>query len=211
VDGLTFVQGIQQTYQMTVLDGGGDIDLYAVDQIRTNTVHFSDTTNNATNQVYDLFGFDSLAENYYTEALVTGEQADSGSPYTATATVGAKPYYSYSINTYSPSVARTESLADALVNVYSTRGFDVNQVSCQSAAQASWALDLGRPWWETPGTISTVTFRGSNYLVFIIGGTFSATPEGSRFTYNLVPTTYRNYLVLDDPVFGKLDENRLGF
>lgn len=210
-DGLTFLQAVQQTYQMTALDGGGSIVMYAVDQVRNNTVNFSDTTNNATNQVYDLFGFDSLAENYYTEAVVTGERADSGSPYTATATVGAKPYYSYSVDTYSPSVARTESLADALVNVYSTRGFDVNQVSCQSAAQASWALDLGRPWWETPGTVSTVTFRGSTYTVLVIGGTFNATPEGSRFTYNLAPRTYRNYLVLNDSTFGKLDENRLGF
>lgn len=211
VDGLGYLQTVQQTYQMTVLDGGGDIELYAVDQVRINTVNFSDTTNNATNQVFDLFGFDSLAENYYTQAIVAADYADPPNAYTATATMGAAPYYTYNVDTYSSSVARTESLADALVNVYSTRGFDVNQVSCQSAAQASWALDLGRPWWETPGTVSTVTFRGSTYTVLVIGGTFNATPEGSRFTYNLAPRTYRNYLVLDDSTFGKLDENRLGF
>lgn len=204
-DGLSFIQNAQQTYQMTVLDGGGDIQIYALDQIRTNTVHFSDVANTSTQQVYDAFGFDSLSENYYTEAVIT---ADVG---TATATTGSKPYYSYSTTTFSPSTARAQSLADALIQIYSTRGFDVNNVSAQSEAQASWALDLGRPWWQTPGTISTVTFRGSAYLVFIIGGTFSATPSGSRFTYNLVPTSYRNFLVLDDPTFGKLDENRLGF
>ena len=204
-DGLSFIQGAQQTYQMTVLDGGGDIQLYALDQIRTNTVHFSDAANTATQQVYDQFGFDSLSENYYTEAVV---DYDGG---TATATSGSKPYYSFSTTTFSPDANQASDLASALIQIYSTRAFDVNTVSCRSEAQASWALDLGRPWWQTPGTVSTVTFRGSAYLVFIIGGTFSATPAESRFTYNLVPTSYRNFLVLDDPTFGKLDENRLGF
>ena len=207
-EGLSVLQAMQATYQMIVHDGGGSIVMYAMDQVRINTVNFSDTTNNATNQVFDLFGFDSLAENYYTQAIITKQ---GGTPYTSEQQTGASPYYTYSTETYNASNADTDSLGQAIVQIYSNRGFDVNQVSCQSAAQASWALDLGRPWWETPGTVSTVTFRGSTYTVLVIGGTFNATPEGSRFTYNLAPRTYRNYLVLNDSTFGKLDENRLGF
>lgn len=39
----------------------------------TCTVNFSDTTNNATNQVYDQIRFDAIADNYYTQVQVDPE------------------------------------------------------------------------------------------------------------------------------------------
>ena len=39
----------------------------------------------------------------------------------------------------------------------------------------------------------------------------SATPAGASFTFYFSDADFNNYLILDDVIYGKLDENRLGY
>jgi hypothetical protein len=56
-----------------------------------------------------------------------------------------------------------------------------------------------------------VTFRGTTVTCLIEGISLTATPEGARYTYDVSGADLNNYLVLDDAVFGKLDNNKLGY
>jgi hypothetical protein len=54
-------------------------------------------------------------------------------------------------------------------------------------------------------------FRGSTYTAFVLGFSLSVTPEICRATLNLLPSQATNFLILDDTVFGTLNNNKLGF
>jgi hypothetical protein len=61
------------------------------------------------------------------------------------------------------------------------------------------------------GYIASIVFRGTTYPVIIEGGQLSASPDSVSATLFLSAQDQNAYLVLDDPVFGKLDENKLAF
>ena len=176
----------------------------------TCTVNFSDTTNNATNQVYDQIRFDALADNYYTQVQVDPE---SYSIQTATKAGATTPYRTLTVNTFNSSAAQAADLAAFLLSQYGTQKFALNQISCVAEAQTSFKLDkMGLSGTqELIGAKVNVTFRGTTYTCIIEGVSFNATPDGARWTYDVSGADLNNYLVLDDSVFGKLDNNRLGY
>jgi hypothetical protein len=45
----------------------------------------------------------------------------------------------------------------------------------------------------------------------IEGATMSATPESSTYTYYVSGADLNAYLILDNAVFGQLDNNKLGY
>jgi hypothetical protein len=174
------------------------------------SVQMSDTTNNATNQVYNQITFTSLADNFYTQAIVVPEAFGAQS-----ASTGANPLKTLTINTLSPSAASALDYADYLLNNYKTAKVAISSISCLANAQNTMKLDdlgLGA---NTPGEqigrILNVVFRGTTYPCIIEGYTFSAVPGEARYTYYVSAADLNAYLILDNATFGTLDFNRLGY
>ena len=172
-----------------------------------STINFSDTANNATNQVYDSIDFQSLGQNYFTQVTVTPEG------FTAqTASTGSAPYRNLNINTYNSSAAQALDFANYLLTQYGATSFALASVSCLAEAQNNMKLDnIGTGFWDCIGYAVTVTFRGTIYYAIIEGASFTAQPGTSRYTYYLSGADLNSYLILDNIVQGRLDFNKLGY
>jgi hypothetical protein len=176
-----------------------------------STINFSDTTNNATNQVYKQINFDSLADNFYTQVTVTPE---SYSAATVTQSGATTPYRTYSTNTINASTAQATDFANYLLGNYSTARFAISSFTCSAEAQSSFQLDkigYNALLTRAPGSQVSVAFRGTTYQCIIEGVTMSATPAGASFTYYVSGADLNAYLLLDNAVFGKLNNNKLGY
>jgi hypothetical protein len=196
--------------RMTDFGGVGAIYIRSPYVAGTCSVNFSDTTNNATNQVYDTLRFDALADNYYTQVQVDPE---SYSIQTVTKAGATKPYRTLTVNTFNSSAAQASDLATFLLSQYGTQQFAITEISCSAEAQNNFKLDkMGlSDTQEMIGSKVNVTFRGTTVTCVIEGVAFTATPEGARWTYSVSGADLNDYLVLNDSVFGKLDNNKLGY
>lgn len=176
----------------------------------TCTVNFSDTANDATNQIYDHASFGSWSDNYYTQ--ITVDPADYAAQ-TVMKAAAVPPYRTYTVNTLSASTGQALDQANFLLGQYQTQKFALTSVSCSAEAQASFQLptmgltDFG----YLVGSRVSVTFRGTTYYSIIEGVSLTATPASSRYTYYLSGADLNNYLILGNAVFGRLDYNRLGY
>lgn len=176
----------------------------------TCTVAFSDTANNATNQVYDQASFGAWSDNYYTQVSVDPE---SFAAQTVTKSGATAPYRTYTVNTLSASSGQALDQANFLLSQYDTQRFALTSVSCLAEAQNTFKLDrMGVALFSyLVGSRVTVVFRGTTYYSVIEGVSVTATPESSRYTYYLSGQDLNNYLVLNDSVFGQLNYNKLGY
>ena len=178
--------------------------------IRNSFVNFSDTTNNATNQVYDQINFASYADNFYTQVTVDPEV-----PAAQTVQSGSAPYRTYTVNTLNATTGQALDYANYLLNNYKTPAVAISSVSCLANAENNMELDAmgagpakcGRQI----GKRVTVAFRGTTYACIIEGYSFSAVPGEARYTYYVSAADLNAYLILDNATFGKLDSNRLGY
>jgi hypothetical protein len=173
------------------------------------TVNFSDTTNNATNQVYDQINFGSYADNFYTQVTVDPESFGE-----ATVQTGTAPYRTLLTNTFNASTSQATDYANYLLANYDSQSFALLSISCLAEAQNTFKLDslAGTTYLASyPGISCTVTFRGTVFNCVIEGASVTATPESSRYTFYLSGADLNAYLVLNDAVFGKLDNNKLGY
>jgi hypothetical protein len=82
------------------------------------TVNFSDTTNNATNQVYDQINFGSYADNFYTQVTVDPESFAE-----ATVQTGTAPYRTLLTNTFNASTSQATDYANYLLANYDSQSF----------------------------------------------------------------------------------------
>lgn len=187
----------------------GDNSVIAISKYSNynSTVNFSDTTNNATNQVYDTINFQSLGQNYFTQATVTPEG------YAAqTVSSGSAPYRNLNVNTYNSSIGQALDFANYLLTQYGTTSFALASVSCLAEAQNTMKLDnIGTGFWDCIGYAVTITFRGTIYYAIIEGASFTAQPGTSRYTYYLSGADLNSYLILDNVVQGRLNFNKLGY
>lgn len=176
----------------------------------TTTVNFSDTANNATNQVFDQASFGAWSDNYYTQ--VTVDPADYA-PQTVTKAGAVAPYRTYTVNTLSASTGQALDQANFLLGQYQTQKFALTSVSCLAEAQSTFKLDnLGLvDFGSMVGSRVSVTFRGTVYYCIIEGVSLTATPASSRYTYYLSGADLNNYLILGNAVFGTLNNNKLGY
>jgi len=176
----------------------------------TAQVFFGDTAA-PFEQQYSQINFDSYSDNYYTQVTVNPE---SFAPATVTAAGATTPYRTYQTNTLNASTAQATDYANFLLNTYSDPKLGISSVTCIAEAQSSFRLDragFNYSLGTAPGCKTTVQFRGNVYYCFIEGVTMSATPAGSSFTFYFSDVDFNNYLILNDVIFGKLDENRLGY
>jgi hypothetical protein len=173
-------------------------------------VNFSDTTNNATNDIYDVLNFDSLADNYVTQVIVT-----SPDYLIQTAETGSAPYRSFTVDTYATSADQAEDIANYLLVTAQGQSIQPAAISAISSGQNTCRIDtLNDPFnfgtfFALPLYFVTITFRGVTYTVRIEGATISANPEQTRVTYYLSPAEANPWLILDSASFGILDTNKL--
>jgi len=177
----------------------------------SSSITFSDTTNNATNQVYDQINFGSYADNFYTQVTVSPESFAA-----QTVQTGSAPYRTLDMNTFNSSTAQATDYANYLLANYKTQGFALLSISCLAEAQNTFKLDSisgysGTQFSTTPGTKVSVVFRGTTFNCVVEGVSMSANPGSSRYTYYLSGADLNAYLLLDNAVFGKLDNNKLGY
>jgi hypothetical protein len=126
-------------------------------------------------------------------------------------------------------------IASAGAGTRTQRFRSVDQTSIQAQAHAEYVLNLLAALGEVPfsvraeavnqtlngllsyfdqfrnGYVASIKFRGATYPVVIEGGQLNAGPENVIGTLYLSAQDQNAYLVLNDPVFGKLDENKLAF
>ena len=199
--------------QFTATNNGrirqGDNQITAISKYSSfnSTVNFSDTTNNATNQVYDNLEFHSLGQNYFTQITISPES------FTAqTAQTGSSPYRNLNLQTFNSGTSQALDFANYLLTIYSLSTFALASVSCLAEAQNNMKLDaIGSGFWDCIGYAVTVSFRGTTYFAIIEGASFTASPESSRYTFYLSGADLNSYLILNNAVQGRLDFNKLGY
>jgi hypothetical protein len=187
----------------------GTVYVFSPFDFESADVNFSDVANNATNQVYDQINFGSYADNYYTQVTVDPENFAA-----ATVQTGTAPFRSLLTNTFNASTSQATDFANYLLGNYDEQGQALLSISCLAEAQNTFALDglTGSGSLAIyPGTKVTVTFRGTVFNCIIEGVSMTATPKSSRYTFYLSGADLNAYLILDNTVFGTLDNNKLGY
>jgi len=216
-----WVQLAALTTNARIIDGIGfdQVTLWSPNYVYTSAINFSDTANNATNQVFDNIEFASWADNYYTQVTV---DPDALSPVTATKVGAGEPFRTYKVNTLHSSTSQATDYANYLLGNYDNPDFALTAISCLAEAQSTFKLDsisyqsgtvpIVNPMFAwCIGTQVNVTFRGTTFTCIIEGATMSATPASSRYTFYVSGADLNAYLILDNAVFGKLDSNKLGY
>ena len=169
--------------------------------IEQQTINFSDTTNNATNQVYDVINFGSYADNYYTQVTVTPESFAA-----QTVESGSAPFRTLQTNTLNASTGQASDFANYLLGAYDTQSFALLSISALAEAQNSFQLDEFRV-----ADAVKVTFRGTTFDCVIEGIDFTADPVSSRYTFHLSGADLNRYFILNSTTFGILNTNQLGY
>jgi hypothetical protein len=195
-------------------DPGTDFKTGALAAADIATVAFSDTTNNSTNRIYDQFELDSLADNYFTSASLTGQTEVSTATYTATAIGATAPYRQFDTRAFGQNATRFQEVANYYANTFSAVDMAPSSISATTAAQHTQNLDtLGFSNLELAYLATKavrITLRGTSYLCRIEGVSVTADLDQARFTYYISPTDDTGWFILDDADLGVLDQNRLG-
>ena len=202
------------TFAGRILDNSGALTIrnyQPAEVISTQT--FSDVA--GTNKVqYDQINFDSLAQNYYTQVTIV---PPSGVEQIASS--GAGPYRNLQLNNnLSASNGQALDVANWYLGNYDTPAIELASLHVNmnddSAQYIKEIIDNTLPFGETVLGVSrqvNVTFRGTTYTVIIEGAALSASPGQCGVTLYVSGADLNAYLVLDDAVFGTLDNNKLGF
>lgn len=156
------------------------------------TILFSDVAGQVP---YTEIQFEGLADSYFDIVYVkpaglAAQSSGSGSR-------------QYALDTYDQTTAQAQTWADYLLIQLGS--------ATQTPSTISTISDAVEPVFYMPGNSVEITLRGSTYYATIEGGVITATPAQTRITLNLSDREATNFLILDDTVWGKLDENRLGF
>ena len=174
----------------------------------TDTPEWSDgTLSSTTNYKYQQVQFKSASEDYYN--WVTVQPLGLASQ---TSSSGTTPIYSYVPDTYDVSTSQALSLAQYLRFKYDNTtstprqlGFTIGQ---QSTADAVIFLNLVSAFM---GLKIQIVLRGVRYYCVVEGVNIQATPDDTRILFSVSSNDTNDFLILNDTVYGKLDNNRLGF
>ena len=172
------------------------------------TPEWSDgTLTTTTNYKYQQVKFKSAAEDYYN--WITVEPLGLASQ---TSTSLSTPIYSYVAQTYDVSTSQALSLAQYLQFKYDTTNSTPRElgflISQQARADAVFMLNLVSNFL---GLDIEIVLRGVRYYCIIEGVNIQATPDDTRILFYVSSNETNDYLILNNAVYGKLDNNRLGF
>lgn len=196
-------------------DTSGNVALYwdGRNYYGESGIQFSDeTADSATHLKYDQIGFTSAAENYYTQVTIEPQGLAS-----QTESSGSAPYYGLTQSSLDATTTQADDHAAYLLNAFDSSAAALNRLSftysgqvagrrsmffdCFSASETMWSI----------GELITVKFRGATYNAVIEGFSVSADLDDTRVTLDLSSEQVQNYLILNNAVFGTLNENKLGF
>jgi hypothetical protein len=172
------------------------------------TPEWSDgTLSSVTNYKYQQVKFKSASEDYYNS--VTVEPLGLASQ---TSSSGTTPIFSYVAQTYDVSTSQALSLAQYIRFKYDTTtstprelGFTISQQSSSSAIEMlNWVTNF-------LGLEVNIVLRGVRYYCVVEGVTITASPDDTRILFSVSSNETNDYLILNDDVYGRLDNNRLGF
>lgn len=157
---------------------------------------------------YQDIVFNSLAENYYTRAIV---DPDNHAAQTSTAAGATAPYRVLQLNTFNSSTGQAQDYADFLVSTYSDPTHKRVASVTVNGATITASYFLNNFAQQCISATVPIIFRGTTYNAVIEGWAITMTPGESLYTFYFSGADLNNYLILDDPDRGKLDENRLGY
>lgn len=168
-------------------------------------------------QRYDQVVFDSLADNYYTQITVDPEGLAE-----QTVQTGSAPYRTYKVDTLNATTGQALDYANYLLQNYDDPELSLSAIIATSQQQGTnFYLDtLGMVGGGLPPTYYTqklvghatsLILRTVGYNFVIEGLTVSGNPESQRFTYYVSAQDLNAYLILNDSVYGTLDNNKLGY
>lgn len=151
---------------------------------------------------FDTVNFRSHADSYFDRVIV---EADGLAP--RASGLGSRVY---TIQTYDADLTQAKNLADYLLAILNVQNSVPNSISTTSEVQSNnLAIEVAQL--AGSGRQVGLILRGQLYTVFVEGSTVTATPEQTRFTYNLVSSEALSFFILDNAAYGKLDIDRLGF
>lgn len=156
-------------------------------------------TNPAT---YQELIFRSMADNYADKVVVTNEIFTEASGAGNT---------SYAITTFSPTAAELQDIADYARQVYSLQSQTPSEITFLVNMQTNSTVGLYLMYAPVVLQELLIKFRGTTYYTIPIGSQITITPESCRARVFLMSSYAYKFLVLDDPSFGTLDYNKLGF
>lgn len=164
----------------------------------------TDETPGALEWKYDALEFNGLADNYATKVNVT-----SAGVGTATAGTGNR---TYEMTTYNENLSYMQSIAGLYAGYLSGSTIAPSSISLIAENQTSTKKIITFFQWSLIGAnLFNIKFRGTTYYAMVLGITVTATPELTRVTYNLAPSTVLASFILNDTSRGVLNQNRLGF
>jgi hypothetical protein len=156
---------------------------------------------------YQQVKFKSAAEDFYNSVTVKPLGLAS-----QTTTSGTTPIYSYVADSYDVSTSQALSLAQYIRFKYDTTnstprelGFTISQ---QSTSGAVLLLNLVQSFL---GLEVNIVLRGVRYFCVVEGVDITASPDDTRILFSVSSNETNDYLILDNAVYGRLDNNRLGF
>ena len=160
---------------------------------------------------YEQIQFRSSADNYYTSVTITPDTVAS-----QTATTGVTPIYSWQKNTVDYTTSQALNHAEWVLNNFRSKDqtmasitfTDVQQIPTTIPSFNTQVISLIM---EPIGTLGNISFRGDVFKTILEGISISATPEKTRVTVFTSGQDTNAYLILNNAVFGTLDNNKLGF
>jgi hypothetical protein len=147
--------------------------------------------------------FRSYADSYFDQVVV---EADGLLP--RAAGLGNRVY---TIQTFDETLGQAKNLADYLLATLQVQESVPSTLSTIAEIQNTLNVAIQAAQTAGSGRQCGLILRGDYYDVFVEGSTVTATPAQTRISLNLVSSEALSFFILDDPAFGRLDSDRLGF
>lgn len=151
---------------------------------------------------YDVVNFRSQADSFFDEVVVepSGLAAQ-------TSGTGARRY---SFASFDQTTGQAKNLADYVLATLQVQNQVPSVISAISQVQFN---TVAMRSFENAGSGAKIglILRGDSYTLFVEGATLSATPEQTRWSYNVVSSEALNFFILDSTTLGRLDADKLGF
>ena len=151
---------------------------------------------------YDVVNFRSQADSYYQEVVVEPEGLASQKSGT-----GARRY---SFASYDQTTTQAKNLADYVLATLQVQDSVPSVISAISQVQNN-TVAMRTFEDAASGNRVELVLRGVRYVLFVEGATLTATPEQTRWSFNLVSSEALSFFILDSTTLGVLDTNKLGF
>jgi hypothetical protein len=195
-------QGRLKEQASSLIFYGRDVTLDATQPPTSYTgFKFTDSNPSSTGIAYDVVTFASLTDNYFTQVTVT--------PDGLTVQQSGDGARNLQISTYDESEEQAQNLADYALGEFDTRTSVPISVTTRNSLK--WLLDPAKVVAAGVAYRLPIELRGTTYNSVIEGWSITADPDDVRYTFNVSGYPQNNFFILDDPIYGRLDFNKLSF